>query len=311
VLSLQSIARAAKPEYLFRPSQILRRLIVEVKARPAAALVQLPWNFPIRVTPTETIGWAIYSRAIYELPLTEALFRLARPGDVVVDGGANVGYVTSLLAARVGPTGMVHSFEPNPDAFAHLEQNCQLWRGLAACPTIVAHAEALGPNPGMATLHIPASSAWNGGRASIESSTIGEPGRRVEVRVTALDDLFRNGEKISVIKLDLEGFEYEALRGMEGLLRERRVKAVVFEETNPFPASSHNFLKGLGFSIFGLDNRLRGLVCLPDREPRWDPASGSPKNYLATCSPEETVRELESGFWRSFGPVPLLLRRRA
>jgi FkbM family methyltransferase len=293
-----------KPEYLFRPSQIVRRLIVESQERPSnSTVVELPWNFPIRVTPTETIGWAIYSRAIYELPLTEALFRLARPGDVVVDGGANVGYVTSLLAARVGSTGVVHSFEPNPDVFAQLEQNCQIWRKLTNCPSINLHPEALGPTRGTATLHIPDDSDWNGGRASIELSTIEKPGQRTEVRVEALDDVLRKYDRISVIKLDLEGFEYQALRGMETLLREQRVGAVVFEELDPFPAITHNFLKGLGFSIFGLDYRLTGLVCLPDREPRGDLISGPPKNYLATRSPQETARELESGFWRSFGPI--------
>jgi FkbM family methyltransferase len=303
LLSARSLIRAAKPEYLLRPHQIARRLWIEALPKTSAPTsVQLPWGYPIVVNPREIIGWAIYSRAIYELPLTEALFRLASPGDTVVDGGANIGYTTSILASRVGSTGRVHSFEPNPRAFAELRENVAVWQARGQRDAFVLHQEALGPRVGVATLHIPASSDWNGGRARIESSHIDEPGTRLDVAVVALDDLFSNGESISVVKLDLEGFELGALHGMENLLRERRVGAIVFEEHDPYPAPTHDFLKRAGYSIFGLDSRFLGIECCPERRPRFDPVLGPPSNYVATYDPEKTVRRLESGLWHSFGP---------
>ena len=274
----------------------------------AATTVWLPWGYPIIVNPTEIIGWAIYSRAIYDLPLTEALFRLAGPGHTVVDGGANIGYATSILAARVGSAGKLHCFEPNPQVFRELLKNVAVWENRGQRGAFVLYQEALGARAGVATLHIPASSDWNGGRASIESTEISEPGARMDVPVVALDRVFSNGETISVVKLDLEGFESEALRGMETLLHERRIGAIVFEEIRPYPAPSHDFLKACGYSVFGLDYRIRGIACLPEKQPRFDPVYGSPTNYVATCEPAKTVRQLESGFWQSFGPASYLSR---
>ena len=304
MLSFQSIFRITKPEYLFRPHQIARRIWIEALPRSSVpATVWLPWDYPIVVNPAEQIGWAIYSRAIYELPLTEALFRLASPGDIVVDGGANIGYATSILGARIGATGTVHSFEPNPNAFAELQKNVALWEKRGQRGTFVLHQEALGADTGVAILHVPTSSDSNGGRARIESSPIDEPGARLKVSVTALDNLFANGEQISVIKLDLEGFELTALQGMQTLLRERRIGAIVFEEHDAYPARTHDFLKRAGYSIFGLDYRLRGIECCPERRPRFDRVFGPPSNYVATHNPSKTVRQLERGIWRSFGPA--------
>jgi hypothetical protein len=61
------------------------------------------------------------------LKLEWALWRLAQPGDIVVDGGAKIGYATSILAARVGPQGKVHSFEPDPRSFGELQRNVTEW----------------------------------------------------------------------------------------------------------------------------------------------------------------------------------------
>jgi FkbM family methyltransferase len=310
LISFQSILRAAKPEYLFRPQQILRRVWIErTKKKSTPATVWLPWGYPILVDPAEQIGWAIYSRSIYELPLTEALFRLAAPGDIVVDGGANIGYATSILAARVGPTGKVHCFEPNPQVFEKLSRNIEMWEERGQRGRFVLHKEALGARAATATLHIPASFDWNGGRARIESSPIDEPGTRVTVPVVPLDSLLAQHETISVVKLDLEGFELDALQGMTSLLRERRVKAIVFEEFRPYPAPTHEFLKSFGYSIFGLDYRVRGIECLPEKQPRCDPVYGPPSNYVATWDPAHTIPPLEKGFWRSFGPAQLFRTR--
>lgn len=307
MLTLQSLIWATKPEYLFRPHQIGRRLWVEViRKKSALTRVWLPWGYPISVNPTETIGWAIYSRSIYELPLTEALWRLAQPGDTVVDGGANIGYATSILAARVGPHGKIHSFEPDPRAFRELQQNVDVWEDRGQRSAFVLHNVALGAQAGTAVLHVPASFEWNGGRARIETSVIAEPGSRVEVNLISLDEVFSNGEKVSVVKLDLEGFELDALKGMEQMLRERRIGHIVFEEVNGYPAPTHRFLRQAGYSVFGLDYRLRGIVCCRDKQPRTDPVYGPPPNYVATYDPEKTVRRLERGLWRSFGPASFL-----
>jgi len=262
------------------------------------------------VNPAESIGWAIYSRGIYEMPLTEALWRLAQPGDIVVDGGANIGYATSILGARVGPRGKVHSFEPDPRSFGELQRNVAEWEQRGQRGGFVLHASALGARSGTAILQVPASFEWNGGRARIESAAAEEDAiseldrgiTKLQVKLVTLDEVFSQGENVSVVKLDVEGFELDALMGMEQMMREHRIRYVVFEELRDYPAPTHHFLRDLGYSVFGLDHGFFGIKCSVDKGPRVEPISGLPPNYVATYEPEKTVRQLEHGLWKSFGP---------
>ncbi len=76
------------PEYLLRPTQILRRLAF----RPHAdAVLTLPWNCTITASSAEDIGRAIATQGVYDLPVTEALLRLTDPGETALDIGANIG----------------------------------------------------------------------------------------------------------------------------------------------------------------------------------------------------------------------------
>lgn len=311
MLTIDSLAGVAKPEYLLRPYQIARRLWVEALPRKSQfTRVWLPWSYPLIVNPAESIGWAIYSRGIYEMPLTEALWRLAQPGDIVVDGGANIGYATSILAARVAPRGKVHSFEPDPRSFGELQRNISEWEKRGQRGAFRLHAAALGARSGTAILQIPASFEWNGGRARIENAAAGEEAEskldrgvtKLEVKLVNLDEVFSQGEQVSVVKLDVEGFELDALMGMEQMLRERRIRHVVFEELRDYPAPTHQFLRNLGYSVFGLDYGFFGIKCCRDKGPRAESISGLPANYVATYEPEKTVRQLEHGLWKSFGP---------
>jgi FkbM family methyltransferase len=311
LLTLDSLARAAKPEYVLRPHQIARRLWVEaLPKRSQFTKVWLPWGYPMMVNPAESIGWAIYSRGIYEMPLTEALWRLAQPGDTVVDGGANIGYATSILAARVGLRGKVHSFEPDPRSFGELQRDVTEWEERGQRGAFVLHTAALGARSGTATLQIPASFEWNGGRARIEAAASEEGAAseldrgitKLEVELVTLDEVFSQGERVSVVKLDVEGFELDALKGMEQMLRERRIRYVVFEELRDYPAPTHHFLRDVGYSVFGLDHGFFGIKCCRDRGPRVEPVSGLPPNYVATYEADETVRQLKHGLWKSFGP---------
>jgi FkbM family methyltransferase len=71
---------------------------------------------PVQIEPRRTLRAA-----------TVALFRqYLRPGDTFIDIGANIGYFSLLAASRVGSTGQVHSFEPNPETFKGLQHNVVL-----------------------------------------------------------------------------------------------------------------------------------------------------------------------------------------
>ena len=62
----------------------------------------------------------------WEVFVDDLLCALARPGDVFVDVGANLGYYTVKIGARVGAAGRVHSFEPNPLMYGFLFDNVEI-----------------------------------------------------------------------------------------------------------------------------------------------------------------------------------------
>src|ERR1700722_2471622 len=65
-------------------------------------------------------------RIAYEPDVSNFLFRVLKEGDIAIDVGANVGYFTCLMAAIVGPTGKVYSFEPGLNNLPKLDKNLAL-----------------------------------------------------------------------------------------------------------------------------------------------------------------------------------------
>jgi len=86
-----------KPEYVFNPGQIYRKLLVEFgRYSNEFETVFLPWGVSIKVRPNEVIGRAILTTGIYDLSVTEVIYLLLDLGETAVDVGANIGYMTRI-----------------------------------------------------------------------------------------------------------------------------------------------------------------------------------------------------------------------
>lgn len=299
-----------KPEYLFRPYQIPWKLWREyLGRREEVQKARLPWGLEIRVNTGEAIGWSLYTRTLYETAVTESLWRLTRVGDLTVDIGANIGYMTSILAVRVGAEGKVHSFEPHPSIFQELQSNATNWNSGKRCGRIFLYNAALGSQKGIGKLCIPEHFPRNQGTSYIRPRDIEFNGQAIDVSILALDDVIPENESIGVVKLDVQGYELSVLKGMERLLRERRIRHLVFEEENRFPAPTHKFLSNIGYVSYGIEQRFQGIRFARNRQPFSHPVTGPSPNYLATIVPEAEVSSLARGFWQSFGPTQFFRRR--
>jgi len=179
----------------------------------------------------------------------EVLGYLVRPGMVVLDVGANMGLYSLLLAQLVGPAGRVVSFEPDPDLFSLLRGNC----AANGATNVESHHLALGRRPERMLLHRP---ALNSGDTHLGSA--GAAGFRppVEVDVASLDSLMP-GLRPDFIKVDVQGWELEVLRGMEGTLRAAENVGVFLEicpkwlrRAGESPEEIYRFVRGLGFRFF-------------------------------------------------------------
>lgn len=205
---------------------LARRLVRAAIGEPAfAALRGLYWPLKLRFTAYE--------------PETELLPLLVPRGGVCIDVGGNFGQFASYLARAAGPEGVVHSFEP-------LTYNGRMFQGVMRrmkLTNVVFYPYAVGAKGG--TLRI-AVTARNTGEAHV--SDAGE-----EVEVVTLDEWGAHLGRLDFIKIDVEGFELDVLRGASGLLQRFRPAIVcevtVFSEERygvP-PAASFAFLRALGY----------------------------------------------------------------
>jgi len=189
---------------------------------------------PIRMdlNPCDTIFTrAIMKDRIWESKDTHWLLQILREGDTFLDIGANVGYYTLIAAKRVGETGRVYAFEPDPESFAILERNLRI-NGLS---NVTAEQKAVSSGKGILTLYIAPRN-----KADHRIYKDGDYVATVKVDAVSLDDYFKGNDRpIHAVKIDTQGAEVLILRGMENLLR-RNPDAVIFIEFWP------HGLKGLG-----------------------------------------------------------------
>jgi len=310
MLTARSLLRIATPPYIFQPLQILKRLRLEFLWRSKReAFIALPWGLPIKIDPQESVGHNIASQGLYELGVTEALWRLTEAGDLAVDAGANIGYTTSILGVRVGPLGRVICFEPNPEVFISLKENVEVWRKYGQCGTFDLHQAALGKEQGKARLHMNEWFLTNRGTSWVsDHPDDGKNVRVIEVPLYTLDQVLGDRVTIGVMKMDVQGQELNVLQGAAGFLKRHAVRDIVFEEASPYPAPTHDYLKSLGYAIFGLAETFSGISLVLNGQSPYDPEFGPLPNYLATVDPKRAVERIKPTMWRSFGPARLFIR---
>lgn len=165
-----------------------------------------------------------------------------QPGSVVYDVGANVGFYT-LLASRVtGPTGSVYAFEPFPDNINYLRRHLAL------------------NNTGNVTV-IAAAVSSESGEMNFSPGELNEEGRlsstgSLRVCVVSLDDVVRSGsaKPPTLLKIDVEGAEWDVLRGAEAVLRQYHPLIFLATHNPPVHRACCEFLTSHGYSLSPLDD---------------------------------------------------------
>jgi FkbM family methyltransferase len=164
----------------------------------------------------------IFYRGVYEHETIALIGGLVASGDIVVDVGANIGYIAANMARMVGPSGRVYAFEPASRFFTRLQQSMRL-NGFTE--RVVTEQLALSDRTDRVTLNVGATTA----------STVME-GREFDqdlerIQTTTLDEYFARtrgpGRPIRLIKIDVDGSEDRVLRGAENVLREMQPALVV------------------------------------------------------------------------------------
>lgn len=246
------------------------------------------WGDWLEVEPRKFIGAHLYMRGVHELSVCEVLWRLARPGETVVDAGANIGSMTSLLSRKVGESGRVLAFEPHPVVFRQLKNNVRRW----PARRIELFNQALSSQPGLIELCEGDGFGVNEGTASVGGASGGRSFRVSSVRL----DGVRSAWTSRIVKLDVEGHECQVLRGTTGILAGGHLRDVVFESSWNFPAAAHELLRSYGYRVFEIGQSLRGPRLRPVRR-----RSGRHErlaDYLATRQDTRALQLIAPSGWQ-------------
>lgn len=188
-----------------------------------------------------------------EIPVLTWFRALLKPGDNILDIGANMGCMAVVAASRVAPRGRVLAFEASPQILPNLKRNIALNR----CANVDIHPFAVSDKSGTVTFNIAAES-----RSALSSMrSLGDNGEAVEVPSIAIDSLLPQLPRIKLIKIDIEGAEQLALQGMTGLLKRDRPYLIV-ELTDAWlralggsAAEVQSLLRAYDYQFYTLRNR--------------------------------------------------------
>ena len=194
--------------------------------------------------------------AVYEPRVCVAIEREVQPGNICADVGANIGYMTLLIARCCGPGGHVYAFEALPSNAKHLEENVAI-NGLAGWVTVENLAVSDGSESRVMLYE---------GDSSPEFSLLPRSGHTggVQVPAVALDAYFGKG-RLDFVKMDIEGAEGQAIKGMRHLLRSQRPICLIEIHGEP-GLSALGELTSADYTLFDLDGQ-------PLSDPRPDSIS--------------------------------------
>ena len=186
----------------------------------------------------------------YGLDILRIFEKHVHPGDTVLDIGAHIGFFALHLGNAVGRCGHVYAFEPDPRPVEYLKAS------LAASEMdwVQISPIAIAAKEGTIPFFLSPVLGWSTGVKVTHLTGL----RKIIVPTIPLDLMVERGEipdKIRLIKIDVEGFEMEVLRGLRKTLE--TAQPILIVEINPgmlayqesSPAELFRFLTSLGYRI--------------------------------------------------------------
>lgn len=206
----------------------------------------------------------------------EKLFSLCKANYTVVDVGSNIGYVLLNLAQRVGKRGKVIGFEPDPINYRKCLKNVEL----NAFTNIQLENSGLGHVADTFSLRVDNVRNRGGNRISIQKEGVEDI---VKVNIIKLDNYVKehNIAHIDLIKVDVEGFELNVLKGAEGVLKQNHPMLFIELDDRNLKEQGHSavelvhYIKDLNYTIvhaetgkkidieFDFVNKHFDIVCFP------------------------------------------------
>lgn len=188
----------------------------------------------------------------------ELIRSLLRPGDTMIDVGANIGFTAIEGAQAVGTSGRVHAIEPHPFIHRCLSENLTL--NQLGSPQVQTYAVAVADTPSEKGVQFTNDRRddMNYMLSKAPAHPSGTSGTGITVPLTTLDALFPVLPRCDLLKIDVEGAELAVLRGAGNLLKNTRQILIEAGDPNSLRhgTSAHDLLahlKSAGFAVRAMD----------------------------------------------------------
>jgi FkbM family methyltransferase len=263
------------------------RLVARASILPEWVWIRLPYEGTFRISLPDGVSFLYASVApeglgrilfwggieSFEFETIQVFYDLAKKSNLVLDIGAYTG-IFSLVACVANPCSKVISFEPVPQVTERLRANVKVNGWEDRCQI---REEAVSNVAGVGKLHVllgdcPASSSFN-----IEGFR-GSEGYLIDVPMTPLDALCPQGQRVDLVKIDVEGFEDQVLHGMTRILSESAPVIIVECLPDGPYLAIERLLAGFGYRFFHLLENGPVLVdrIVPDKNEKY-------RNFLCVC----------------------------
>lgn len=229
---------------LFSPSEQLKHTIKD-------GIVWLNTEeIAIYTTADNYIEWTILSTGTYEDEISKLIKISLRPGDSSLDIGGNIGLQSIRMSLSVGNTGKVYAFEP----LNYLQEKFRKNMALNKADNVTLLPFALSDTESESEFRIN-ENAWNQGTFSLHNSQ-GITKQTVSIKIA--DDLpeIKELHSLALIKIDVEGFEYQVLRGLSNTLQKHKPRIIFEYDSNYWAATGQSiancsgFLQSMGYKLY-------------------------------------------------------------
>lgn len=210
-------------------------------------------DIAIYTTADSYIEWTILSTGTYEDEIGKLIKISLNHGDNALDIGANIGLQSLRMSRSVSPTGKVYAFEP----IEYLQQKFKRNIGLNKASNVELLPFALSDEASETDFKID-KRAWNQGTFSLLSNA-GTDLQHVLIKVG--DDVpeIQMLSQLALVKIDVEGFEYQVLKGLKKTLTRHKPRLIFEYDHNYWVATGQDisdcfsFLQLLGYTVYQIN----------------------------------------------------------
>jgi FkbM family methyltransferase len=249
-------------------SVVLPRVLLPDSTKIGEHILQTNHGFLMKIDPSKDTGveLSLFQTGTYEKGTLYFIASCLNRGDCFVDVGANIGLMSIFASQCVGNSGKILAFEAHPETHELLQENI----ALNHIENIDTFNFALGNEPGKATIY----DNWNVNRGGASLVIHSENSTGFEVDMKTLDEVIQTDFQPKMIKIDVEGFEFQVLKGATNTIKNCKpiliIEFSVSRENQYDPFEMIDFIESFGFyeifKLSGTKERKSKLIQINSRE---------------------------------------------